>query len=49
MLLFSIFKAMHYKWFTPPIEDEPVKGEITWLDKGFTFFKAFLEINGSEK
>ena len=21
--------AMHYKWFTPPIEDEPVPGEIT--------------------
>ena len=27
----SIRVAMHYKWFTPPIEDEPVQGEITWL------------------
>ena len=27
--------ALHYLWFTPPIEEEPVAGEITWLEKGF--------------
>ena len=27
--------ALHYKWFTLPIEDEPIKGEQTWIDKGF--------------
>ncbi len=26
---------MHYKLYTPPIEDEPVQGQITWLDRGF--------------
>lgn len=27
---------MHYKFFTLPIEKEPVAGEQTWLDEGFT-------------
>lgn len=27
---------MHYKYFTLPIEKEPVQGEQTWLDEGFT-------------
>ncbi len=31
----SIRVALHYKWFTLPIEDEPIPGEHTWLDKGF--------------
>ena len=35
--------AMHYKWFTPPIEDEPVPGEITWLEKGFTMIDSLLD------
>ena len=34
--------AMHYKWFTPPIEEEAVPGEITWLDKGFTMMDNLL-------
>ena len=39
----SVRVAMHYKWFTPPIEDEPVQGEITWLDKGFTMIDSLLD------
>lgn len=27
---------MHYKYFTLPIEQEPVEGEQTWIDEGFT-------------
>ncbi|WP_114437143.1 carbohydrate-binding protein [Marinilabilia salmonicolor] len=34
--------AMHYKWFTPPIEEEPVEGEITWRDKGFEMLDSLL-------
>ncbi len=34
---------MHYKLFTPPIEEEPVQGEITWIDKGFEMTDALLE------
>jgi len=34
---------MHYKWFTPPIEEEPVPGEITWRDKGFEMVDQLLE------
>ncbi|WP_422004627.1 carbohydrate-binding protein [Roseivirga pacifica] len=34
---------MHYKLFTPPIEEEPVEGEITWIDKGFEMTDALLE------
>lgn len=33
---------MHYKWFTPPIEEEPVPGEITWLDRGFEMTDQLL-------
>jgi endoglucanase len=35
--------AMHYKWFTPPVEDEPVEGEITWIDKGFVMLDSLLD------
>lgn len=38
----SVRVALHYKWFTPPIEDEPVLGEITWIDKGFTLLDNLL-------
>ena len=38
----SIRVAMHYKWFTPPIEEEPVAGEITWLNKGFEMIDNLL-------
>lgn len=38
----SVRVAMHYKWFTPPIEDEPVPGEITWRNKGFELMDSLL-------
>jgi endoglucanase len=38
----SIRLAMHYKWFTPPIEEEPVQGEITWRNKGFQMVDSLL-------
>lgn len=31
----SVRLPMHYNLYTLPIEDEPVKGENTWLDRGF--------------
>lgn len=34
---------MHYKLFTPPIEEEPVAGEITWIDRGFEMTDALVE------
>lgn len=39
----SIRLAMHYKWFTPPIEKEPVPGEITWLETGFVLVDSLLK------
>lgn len=33
---------LHYNLFTPPIEDEPVQGEITWLTKGFDMVDNLL-------
>jgi hypothetical protein len=38
----SIRVAMHYVWFTPPIEQEPVPGEISWLETGFTLLDSLL-------
>ncbi len=38
----SVRVAMHYKWFTLPIEQEPVAGQQTWLDKGFTMIDSLL-------
>lgn len=38
----SVRVAMHYKWFTPPIEEEPVPGEVTWIDTGFTLIDSLL-------
>ena len=38
----SIRAALHYKWFTLPIEDEPVPGEQTWLETGFTITDSLL-------
>ncbi|HNQ83157.1 MAG TPA: hypothetical protein PKM34_05905, partial [Bacteroidales bacterium] len=32
----SVRVAMHYKWFTLPIEQEPVTGQDTWFEEGFT-------------
>lgn len=34
---------MHYQLFTPPIDEEPVAGEITWLDKGFAMTDSLLK------
>ena len=45
----SVRVAMHYKWFTPPIEDEPVPGQITWLDKGFTMIDSLLDWCGDNQ
>ena len=38
----SVRLPMHYKLYTPPIEEEPVLGEITWLDKGFELTDSLL-------
>lgn len=45
----SLRVAMLYKWFTPPIEDEPVQGQITWLDKGFTIIDSLLDWCGDNE
>ncbi|MCR9252093.1 MAG: carbohydrate-binding protein [bacterium] len=39
----SVRLPMHYKLFTPPIEEEPVPGEITWIDKGFEMVDELLD------
>jgi hypothetical protein len=39
----SIRVAMHYKLFTLPIENEPIPGENTWLDKGFLLLDSLLD------
>ncbi len=39
----SIRVALHYLWFTPPVEDEPITGEITWNDIGFTMTDSLLK------
>ncbi|ASB48549.1 carbohydrate-binding protein [Alkalitalea saponilacus] len=38
----SIRPALHYKWFTLPIEDEPIPGENTWLEKGFEMLDELI-------
>ncbi len=38
----SVRLPMHYNLFTLPIEDEPVAGENTWLDKGFTMTDSLV-------
>ena len=35
--------AMHYKWFTPPIEKEPVQGQVTWKQRGFNMLDTLLQ------
>ena len=39
----SVRLPMHYNLFTPAIEDEPVQGQVTWLDKGFTMVDNLLD------
>ncbi|NQV38518.1 MAG: cellulase family glycosylhydrolase [Candidatus Marinimicrobia bacterium] len=38
----SIRLPMHYNLFTLPIEEEPIAGENTWLDKGFELTDSLL-------
>ncbi|MGE5498729.1 MAG: cellulase family glycosylhydrolase, partial [Syntrophothermus sp.] len=38
----SIRLPMHYNLYTLPIEEEPVKGENTWLSKGFKMTDSLL-------
>lgn len=38
----SVRVAMHYKWFTPPIEEEIIPGNITWIFKGFQMIDKLL-------
>jgi endoglucanase len=38
----SIRLPMHYNLFTLPIEQEPVAGQNTWLDKGFALTDSLL-------
>ncbi len=45
----SVRVAMHYKWFTPPIEQEPVPGEITWIERGFVMIDSLLDWCGDNK
>jgi endoglucanase len=39
----SIRLPMHYNLFTLPIEDEPVAGQDTWLNKGFEMVDKLLD------
>ena len=39
----SVRLPMHYNLFTLPIEKEPVEGENTWLDKGFSIVDELLQ------
>ncbi|KAA3654094.1 MAG: T9SS C-terminal target domain-containing protein, partial [Calditrichaeota bacterium] len=39
----SIRLPLHYNLFTPPIEDEPVPGQQTWLENGFELTDRLLE------
>jgi len=39
----SVRLPMHYNLYTLPIEDEPVPGEQTWLDKGFALTDSLIK------
>ncbi|MDA3821178.1 MAG: carbohydrate-binding protein, partial [Bacteroidales bacterium] len=39
----TIRPALHYKWFTLPIEEEPVAGIQTWLEKGFALSDSLVK------
>ncbi|MBT1695308.1 cellulase family glycosylhydrolase [Fulvivirgaceae bacterium PWU4] len=39
----SVRLPMHYNLFTLPVEKEPVAGQNTWLDKGFTMVDNLLK------
>ncbi len=38
----SVRLPMHYNLYTLPVEDEPVKGRNTWLEKGFAMTDSLL-------
>jgi len=38
----SVRLPMHYNLYTLPIEDEPVEGENTWLERGFAMTDSLL-------
>lgn len=38
----SVRLPMHYNLFTLPVEDEPVDGENTWLEKGFAMTDSLI-------
>lgn len=38
----SLRPALHYKWFTLPIEDEPIEGKNTWIEQGFIMLDSLL-------
>ncbi len=46
---YSVRVAMHYKWFTLPIEEEPIAGEQTWLNKGFEMIDSLLDWCGDNE
>ena len=39
----AIRPALHYKWFTLPIQDEPVSGQNTWVNAGFEKLDELME------
>lgn len=39
----SVRLPMHYNLFTLPIEEEPIAGENTWLEKGFAMTDSLLK------
>jgi endoglucanase len=45
----SIRVALHYKWFTLPVEEEPVEGENTWLEQGFDLLDSLLRWCGDHE
>ncbi|KAF0199117.1 MAG: glycoside hydrolase family protein [Bacteroidetes bacterium] len=45
----SVRVAMHYKWFTLPIEEEPVQGQDTWLEDGFVRIDSLLDWCGDNQ
>ncbi|MHC1732290.1 MAG: glycoside hydrolase family 5 protein [Bacteroidales bacterium] len=45
----SVRLPMHYNLFTPPVEEEPVAGEFTWIDKGFELTDSLLAWCGANQ
>lgn len=39
----SVRLPMHYNLFTPPVEEEPVAGQITWREQGFRMVDSLLD------